>query len=44
VAILGADEIAAGTVTVKNLAAKTQRTLAQPDAGAALLEELTHRG
>jgi histidyl-tRNA synthetase len=44
VAILGADEIAAGTVTVKNLSAKTQRTLAQPDAGAALLEELTHRG
>jgi histidyl-tRNA synthetase len=44
VAILGADEIAAGTVTVKNLAAKTQRTLAQAEAGAALLEELTHRG
>jgi histidyl-tRNA synthetase len=44
VALLGSDEIAAGTVTVKNLAAKTQRTLAQLEAGAAILEDLKHRG
>jgi histidyl-tRNA synthetase len=44
VALLGADEIAAGTVTVKNLAAQTQLTHEQSAAGAAILEALTRRG
>ncbi len=44
VAILGSDEIAAGTVTVKHLAAKTQHTYDQATAGAAILEDVTHRG
>jgi histidyl-tRNA synthetase len=44
VALLGSDEIGAGTVTVKNLAAQTQQTHAQEAAGAAILEVLTQRG
>jgi histidyl-tRNA synthetase len=44
VAILGADEIAAGTVTVKHLAAQAQATHSQAAAGAAIREALTHRG
>ena len=44
VAILGGDEITAGTVTVKDLAGKTQRTYDQAAAGAAILEELKRRG
>jgi len=44
VALLGADEIADGTVTVKNLAAQTQLTYEQSAAGAAILEALTRRG
>jgi histidyl-tRNA synthetase len=44
VALLGADEIAAGTVTVKNLAAQTQLTYEQSAAGAAILEAMTRRG
>ena len=44
VAILGGDEIAAGTVTVKDLAAQEQRTHLQAEAGAAIIEALTRRG
>jgi histidyl-tRNA synthetase len=44
VAILGGDEIAAGTVTVKNLSAQKQQTYNQAAAGAAIREELTARG
>jgi histidyl-tRNA synthetase len=44
VAILGGDEIAAGTVTVKDLAAQTQHTWDQAAAAAAIREGLTHRG
>ncbi|HEY6509785.1 MAG TPA: histidine--tRNA ligase [Vicinamibacterales bacterium] len=44
VAMLGADEMAAGTVTVKHLAAQTQATYPQSAAGAAIREALTHRG
>jgi histidyl-tRNA synthetase len=44
VAILGGDEIGAGTVTVKDLAGKTQRTYDQAAAGAAILEDLKRRG
>ena len=44
VALLGADEITAGTVTVKNLAAQTQATYDQTAAGAAILEALRQRG
>jgi histidyl-tRNA synthetase len=44
VAILGGDEIANGTVTVKNLAAQTQNTYDQAAAGAAILEGLKQRG
>jgi histidyl-tRNA synthetase len=44
VAILGGDEIANGTVTVKHLAAQTQTIYDQAAAGAAILEGLTHRG
>ena len=44
VALLGDDEIKAGTVTVKNLAAQTQATYDQSAAGAAILEALRQRG
>ena len=44
VAILGADEIAAGTVTVKDYAARTQVTYAQDAAAAAIREGLRRRG
>jgi histidyl-tRNA synthetase len=44
VAMLGDDEIKAGTVTVKDLAAQTQETHPQTDAGARILEALTRRG
>jgi histidyl-tRNA synthetase len=44
VAILGSNEIAAGTVTVKNLAAQTQATYEQAAAGGAILEGLRQRG
>jgi histidyl-tRNA synthetase len=44
VAILGGDEIANGTLTVKHLAAKTQHTYQQGGAGAAILKELKERG
>jgi histidyl-tRNA synthetase len=44
VAILGGNEIAAGTVTVKNLAAQTQATYDQAAAAAAILEGLKQRG
>src|SRR5688572_2275319 len=44
VAILGGDEIANGTLTVKHLAAKTQHTYEQDGAGAAILKELKQRG
>ena len=44
VAILGSDEIAKQTVTVKHLAAQTQHTYDQAVAGGAILEELNRRG
>jgi len=44
VALLGEDEIKAGTVTVKDLAAQTQATYDQSAAGAAILEALRQRG
>jgi histidyl-tRNA synthetase len=44
VAILGGDEIAAGTVTVKDLTAQAQHTHAQSAAGAAIIEALKRRG
>jgi histidyl-tRNA synthetase len=44
VAILGSDEIANGTLTVKHLAAKTQYTYEQGSAGAAIVKELKQRG
>jgi len=44
VAILGSDEIAAGSVTIKHLAAKTQSTHDQTAAAAAILEVLNRRG
>jgi histidyl-tRNA synthetase len=44
VALLGGEEIAAGTVTVKYLAAQTQLTYEQSAAGAAIREALTRRG
>ena len=44
VALLGEDEINAGTVTVKNLSAQTQATFDQSAAGAAILEGLKRRG
>ena len=44
VAILGGNEIAAGTVTVKNLPAQTQNTYDQAAAGGAILEGLKQRG
>jgi histidyl-tRNA synthetase len=44
VALLGDDEIKAGTVTVKDLAAQTQNTYNPSAAGAAILEALKRRG
>jgi histidyl-tRNA synthetase len=44
VAILGGNEIASSTVTVKDLTAQTQNTYDQAAAGAAILEGLKHRG
>jgi histidyl-tRNA synthetase len=44
VAILGSDEVANGTLTVKHLAAKTQHTYEQGSAGAEILKELKQRG
>jgi len=44
VAILGGNEIAAGTVTVKNLTAQTQETYDQSAAAGAILEGLRQRG
>jgi histidyl-tRNA synthetase len=44
VAILGGNEIAAGTVTIKNLAAQTQVTYDQAAAAGAILEGLKQRG
>jgi histidyl-tRNA synthetase len=44
VAILGGDEIAAGTVTVKNLAGQTQQLYTQTEAGEKIREELRLRG
>ncbi|OFW14529.1 MAG: histidine--tRNA ligase [Acidobacteria bacterium RIFCSPLOWO2_12_FULL_67_14] len=44
VAILGDDELKAGTVTVKDLKAQAQQTYSQADAGAAILEALKRRG
>ena len=44
VAMLGENEIRDNTVTVKNLAAQTQDTCRQPDAGATILEALRQRG
>ena len=44
VAILGGNEIEAGTVTVKNLTAQTQTTYDQAAAGGAILEGLKQRG
>jgi histidyl-tRNA synthetase len=43
VALLGADEIAAGTVTVKDLAAQTQQTWAQEEAATAILRGVKAR-
>jgi histidyl-tRNA synthetase len=44
VAILGSDEITAGTVTIKDLSGKTQHTYDQAAAGAAIREVLKQRG
>jgi histidyl-tRNA synthetase len=44
VAVVGEDEMAAGTVTVKDLAAGTQTTYEQAAAGVALVEALRTRG
>jgi histidyl-tRNA synthetase len=44
VALLGDDEIKAGTVTVKNLKAQTQETCSQSEAAAKIQEALTQRG
>jgi histidyl-tRNA synthetase len=44
VALLGDDEIAGGTVTVKDLKAQTQTSYSQAAAGAAILERLRQRG
>jgi histidyl-tRNA synthetase len=44
VAIVGGDEIAAGTVTVRHLAGRTQHTYDQAAAGGAILENLRRRG
>ncbi len=44
VALLGSDEIAKHTLTVKDLAAKTQNTYLQGSAGAGILKEMKERG
>jgi len=44
VALLGDEEIKAGTVTVKDLATQTQQTYGQSAAGAAIVEALKRRG
>jgi len=44
VALLGENEIRDNTVTVKNLAAQTQDTYGQADAGATIVEALRQRG
>ena len=44
VALLGDEEIKAGTVTVKDLAAQTQHTYGQSAAGAAIAEAMKRRG
>jgi histidyl-tRNA synthetase len=44
VAILGSDEIAARTVTVKHLTGQQQQTYPQAAAAAAILEDLKQRG
>jgi len=44
VALLGENEIKDGTVTVKHLAAQTQTTCSQSEAGARILEGLNDRG
>jgi histidyl-tRNA synthetase len=44
VALVGDEEMKAGTVTVKDLAAQTQHTYDQGAAGAAIREALTQRG
>jgi histidyl-tRNA synthetase len=44
VALLGENEIKAGTVTVKNLRAQSQQTYEQSAAGAAISKELKQRG
>jgi histidyl-tRNA synthetase len=44
VALLGADEIKDKKVTVKNLAAQTQETHPQAEAGTKILEALKQRG
>ena len=44
VAILGGDEIAQGTLTVKNLKAQSQQVHTQANAGETIREELRHRG
>lgn len=44
IALLGDDEIAAGTVTVKDLTAKTQQTYEQTAAGIVILKALKQRG
>lgn len=44
VAILGGDEIAAGRVTIKDLARQAQHSYDQATAGVALLEDLNTRG
>jgi histidyl-tRNA synthetase len=44
VALLGEDEITGGTVTVKDLAAQTQATYDQAEAGLAIRDRLRQRG
>jgi hypothetical protein len=44
VALVGEDEIRSGTVTVKDLAAQTQRTFDRAAAGAAIREALRGLG
>jgi histidyl-tRNA synthetase len=44
VALVGDDEIKAGTVTVKDLATQTQQTYGQSAAGEAIVEALKRRG
>ena len=44
VALAGDDEIRTGTVTVKDLAAQTQETHSESEAGARILEALKRRG